>query len=163
MGQPLSCERDEAVPAVSQARWAAAGEFQSGPAVALARLAATPSRTVCIGSKTEARELAQVLPTAHKGAYCLGRGVGLRKRRPCASGFCLTGPCAPSSTMLSLSLSLSRPSLPVSLLTGSLPFPAPPRRPLATPLVTVAQATPGKTGAPCVKVPGSSRVPPRVR
>jgi len=41
----------------------------------------------------------------------------------------------------SLSLSLSRPSLPVSLLTGSLPFPAPPRRPLATPLVTVSQAT----------------------
>ena len=88
MGQPLSGERDAAVPAAALARWAAAGEFQSGPAVALARLAASPSRTGGISSKTEASELAQVLPTAHKGALCLGRGLGLRKRRPCASGFC---------------------------------------------------------------------------
>jgi len=39
-----------------------------GPAVVRARLAAASSRTGGIGSKTEASELAQVLPTDHKGA-----------------------------------------------------------------------------------------------
>jgi hypothetical protein len=61
----------------------------------------------------------------------------------------------------SLSLSLSRPSLPVSLLTGSLPFPAPPRRPLATPLVCV-ECFIGKQKKPILfKVTEPSSIPYR--